>query len=246
MADEERKVHIESWPEDKAKVEHEFKMEEPCPVSIYFTKPPANVVIHTSKEKPFHVDMDMNLRARNTIPICIKMCEPICADSYYKVGLKLLNQQIGEITLRGRTRIANCEEEEEPRLLCMDFKLLKENMVFQDPFTYQDLRFIPLGSPLWVSLIGDPAGRHKLAFPPEGMRIEFPYPVNHVRLTLNGYADPHLHFALFGESGLLDEFTELVDNEVRAIDVSRVGITAVAFKGGGNESSLVEVCYAKE
>ena len=246
MSDEEKKVHIESWPEGSAKVEHEFKMEEPCPVAIYFTKPPANVAIHTSKETPFYVDMKMNLVAKDTIPVCIKLCEPICVDSDYKVGLQLFNLRIGEINLKGRTRLFNCPEEEKPELTCVDFHTMKPKMEFETPFTYQDLRFSPLDNKLWISEIGAPPGKSKLTFPHEGMRIDFPHPVNNIRVTLNNYGDPELYLSLYGESGLLGEFTEVVHNEVRDISISQPGITAFALKGGSNEASLIEICYSRD
>jgi hypothetical protein len=92
-------VTIVSWPEQPAKVEHQFKMEKPCPVLISIEKEPLNV------------DMNMKLSAREPIPVCIKLCEPICAKSEYAIGIEIFDKPFAGITIRGMTRFFSCPDE---------------------------------------------------------------------------------------------------------------------------------------
>ena len=111
MAIQEEVVKIVAWPEETAKLEHSFDLDKPCPVSISFEDKPANVFIQTTPRQPLHVDMAMNLVAKDTIPVCIKLCEPICAKSDYTIGITIFDRQVATITIRGLTRLFNCLEE---------------------------------------------------------------------------------------------------------------------------------------
>jgi hypothetical protein len=64
-----------------------------------------------------------------------------------------------------------------------------------------------------------------------------------VVLTVNNYAGPSLDFAVYAGGNLLEKFTEPISNEVKKIELTHSGVTAVEISGGRNESSLVEVCY---
>ena len=108
---EERIVKIVAWPKEPAKVEHRFNSEKPCPVSISFEKTPANVIVRSNPKEPFNVDMAMNLIAKETIPVCIKMCEPICVKSKYAIAIDIFDRPVANIVLQGETRISNCQEE---------------------------------------------------------------------------------------------------------------------------------------
>lgn len=88
MASEERVVKIVAWP-----------------------KEPADVKILTPAEDPLRVDMAMNLVAKQIIPVCIKLCEPICASSEYTIGIDFLDRPLAAITVRGQTRLFNCQDE---------------------------------------------------------------------------------------------------------------------------------------
>jgi hypothetical protein len=54
--------------------------------------------------------VDVNLAARGVIPVCIEVCRPICAQSDYTIGIDIFNRPVVQITLRGLTRIFNCDE----------------------------------------------------------------------------------------------------------------------------------------
>jgi len=108
MAQED--VKILAWPNQPAQLEHHFIPGPPCPVQIAFDPAPANVVVHASAQSPVHVDMNMNLAARSIIPVCIEVCRPICAQSEYTIGIEIFDRAVALITLRGQTRIFNCDE----------------------------------------------------------------------------------------------------------------------------------------
>ncbi len=49
---------------------------------------------------------------RNTVPVCIKLCEPVCADSNYTVGIEIFDRPVAKITIGGLTRFYNCREKQ--------------------------------------------------------------------------------------------------------------------------------------
>ena len=111
MATEENNVYIKAWPAERAKLEHYFDSENPAAVSVQFVKDPAHVVLHTLPERPMNVDMDMNVFAKETIPVCIKLCDPICAASEYTIAIDIFDRPVATITIRGKTKFFNTQEE---------------------------------------------------------------------------------------------------------------------------------------
>ena len=242
---EERIVKIVAWPEEPAKVEHRFNSEKPCPVSIAFEKTPANVIVHSNPKEPLHVDMAMNVIAKETIPVCIKMCEPICVKSKYAIAIDIFDRPVANIVLQGETRISNCREgDDNVRPLCVDFDKLKKGMEFTEALTHQEFKFTPLGEKLRTVDFGDPAGRIKLAFSGEGIRIDLPQEAGQVKLTVNNYAGQTLDFFVYTGSTLANQFSQDIVNEVKEIFISRSGVTAIEIKGGNNEAAVVEVCFS--
>jgi hypothetical protein len=49
---------------------------------------------------------------KEPFPVCIKVCEPICAQSDYTVGVTIFDRPVASITLQGLTRIFNCTDRE--------------------------------------------------------------------------------------------------------------------------------------
>lgn len=241
---EEQDVRIVGWPAEPAQVSHRFESEQPCPVSISFNETPAQVILTNDPKQPLAVDMDMLVRAREPIPFCIKVCEPICAESNYTIGINIFDNPFASITVRGLTRLFNCQETPPGERTCVSFENLPANQEYPAPFQWNGLNFIPIKDPLRSSPIGDPQGVMKLAFPPTGMRIDFLGSVNNVTLTVNNYAGDSLDFAVFSGGTLLERFTEPIDNEVKTLELAHTGVTAVEISGGRNESALVEVCYS--
>ena len=50
--------------------------------------------------------MNMNVTAKEPIPVCIKLCEPICARSDYTIGINIFDNPFASITVRGLTKSA--------------------------------------------------------------------------------------------------------------------------------------------
>jgi hypothetical protein len=77
------------------------------------------------------------------------------------------------------------------------FDKIKAGSVFNSGFTEQGLKFSPLGGELRAATFGEPAGRTKLAFMSQGLRVDFPHAVEDVLLTLNNYAQPDLTISAY-------------------------------------------------
>lgn len=110
----EQTVSIVSWPEQAARLDHTFNLDKPCPVSISFEPAPANVVLSSDPQRPLQVSMAMQLVAREPVPVCISVCEPICARSDYTIGIEVFGNPFASITVRGTTRLFACREEAPP------------------------------------------------------------------------------------------------------------------------------------
>jgi hypothetical protein len=99
MPPEEDVVRIVEWPEGPALLQHQFE------------KTPAHLVVETWPQDPVHVDMAMNVVAREQIPVCIRVCEPICAQSEYTIAIDIFDRPVAAINIKGMTRLFNCREE---------------------------------------------------------------------------------------------------------------------------------------
>jgi hypothetical protein len=245
MAVEENRVSIVAWPEGQsAALRHSFDAEASCPVTVTFAPQPAHVVVSSSAQQPVHVDMAMQLTAQRPIPVCISLCEPICARSDYTVGIQIFGNPFASIDVRGTTRLGPCKEEPPTGVeVCLDFQRLKEGQSIPQPVVVDGVTFSPIGDPLRTITFGDPAGTVKLGFPPSGVRITFSGPVNDVRLSVLNYAGQTIDFAAFSGTTLLTRFSETIINSVKEVSIAQVGITSVEVSGGNHESGLVRVCY---
>ena len=68
---------------------------------------PVGLKMFNSQDAPLHLNM---LTDGKVIPVCIKLCEPICAESSYKIGINLMGQSFAEIQITGITKIFNCRD----------------------------------------------------------------------------------------------------------------------------------------
>jgi hypothetical protein len=243
MDEQKNYVQIEAWPKEPAQLEHDFKGKKPCPVSISFENTSANVVIQTTPNEPFHVDMSMHVDVRDQLPVCIRLCEPICVKSDYTVGLDIFDRPVATVTVRGLTRIFNCEEESPHPRVCTSFQKYKEKTVFKDSVTLDSLVFTPIDGQLEIIVWGEPSSHNKLAFSSEGIKVKFPYPVKSVILYIGNYGGSEIHVLVYSNDILVDEIVEGINNEVKELIIDRVGTTAVIVKGGNNEAYIAEVCY---
>jgi hypothetical protein len=247
MAVEEERVSILAWPEKQpALLRHGFDADQPCPVTLAFAPTPAQVVVSSTVQDPVHVQMNMQVSARQPLPVCISLCEPICARSDYRIGIQIFNNPFATIDVRGTTRLSRCDEAPAEQEVCMDFHSLKGGQSFAQPIDVEGVGFAPIADPLRTVTFGDPAGTVKLGFPPKGVRITFAGPVRDVRLTINNYAGHTIDVAAFAGSALLSRTSEQIVNTVKELTIAQSGITTIEVSGGSNESGLVRVCYTAE
>ena len=70
------------------------------------------VNIVTWPKEPLNVNaaMDSTVSVRGQVPICIRICEPICAKSEYSIGITIFDRPVATITVSGQTRLFNCDE----------------------------------------------------------------------------------------------------------------------------------------
>ena len=68
--------------------------------------------ITTWPKEPLNINAsgDATLTIRNEVPICIRLCEPICAKSEYTIGVTIFDRPVATITVAGVTRLFNCDE----------------------------------------------------------------------------------------------------------------------------------------
>ena len=65
-----------------------------------------NVTIVALPEKPAQIVV------RDTVPVCIKLCEPVCAESDYQISLTIFDRPVGTFSVKGITRFFNCKDRE--------------------------------------------------------------------------------------------------------------------------------------
>ena len=105
---EQNEVHIVEWPKQEALLQHSF----PQPVQLE--------MMNTEKT-PLFINMNMAIPEGKMVPFCIKLCEPICAESSYRVAINLLGQPFAEIVVKGITRLFNCRDNKDSN------NVIKEN-----------------------------------------------------------------------------------------------------------------------
>jgi hypothetical protein len=70
-----------------------------------------NIHIAEWPERPLPAEVAMDMRIKEPMAVCIKLCDPICVASEYTISIDIFDRPVGTITLRGRTTIYNCPED---------------------------------------------------------------------------------------------------------------------------------------
>ena len=55
-------------------------------------------------------DKPAEMVIRDMVPLCIRLCEPVCAESEYQVSATILHRPVWTVTVKGITRFFNCKE----------------------------------------------------------------------------------------------------------------------------------------
>lgn len=101
---EEHDVRITAWPE-----------KAPASLSHHFEESPARLLVRADDR--FDVGMAMQFTATETVPLCIKLCEPICVRSQYTIGVEIFDRPFASITVRGQTVFANCGDDKDGEVI---------------------------------------------------------------------------------------------------------------------------------
>jgi hypothetical protein len=56
-----------------------------------------------------NVSMDSAVTVRSEVPLCIRLCEPICAKSDYSIAITIFDRPVATIAISGLTRLFNCD-----------------------------------------------------------------------------------------------------------------------------------------
>ena len=129
---------------------------------------------------------------------------------------------------------------------CIDFSMFNEDSVFQEPFVLDNFTFSPLQLPLETVTYGEPAGQVKLGFNRSGVRIDFPFILSEVSLTITNESIPEIQIQSFDENGVvLQSLTESITNETRTITLVQEGMSSVLLTTKSRRVALVELCFCR-
>lgn len=95
-------LRITAVPDQALRLAHAFPS-EPLPVDLRFGSEVLPVRLD-SGSRSLAVDMRALLSARRALPLCLSLCDAICADSHYRVEISIFDRPVITIRLRGRTR----------------------------------------------------------------------------------------------------------------------------------------------
>jgi len=52
----------------------------------------------------------MRLSAEKPVPVCITVCEPLCLESRYEIGITIFDRPVADLVIKGVTRIFACDD----------------------------------------------------------------------------------------------------------------------------------------
>lgn len=100
---EQTDVRIVAAPQAPLTLSHRFDPDTKAAARLSFGDARLPVRLG-SGDRPLSVDMRALLAARRALPLCLSLCEAICADSDYRIELTIFDRPVMTIRLRGRTR----------------------------------------------------------------------------------------------------------------------------------------------
>jgi len=96
-------LRITALPDQALRLSHTFAP-EPLPVALRFGDQVLPVRLE-SGSRSLAVDMRALFAARRALPLCLSLCDAICADSDYRIEISIFDRPVITIRLRGRTRL---------------------------------------------------------------------------------------------------------------------------------------------
>jgi hypothetical protein len=241
MADE-RDVRILAWPEGPARVRHAGEEKQPVRLRIA-VEPEPPVAVELRTDEPLDVRMRLELSAREPVPLCVDVCEPVCASSDYRVGVDVFDQSVASVAVRGTTRVERCASRPEPVEACERFDRVETGEDGVPAVRAGDLRLRALGGTLRATR--SPEGATAVLFPETGLRVDLPGPSHGVRLTVRNGGSA-LTVRTLGDGGRRTERVAETPDEVGTIELPEAAVTAIELRGGSGEAGIVEVCYTTD
>src|ERR1043165_1925264 len=110
MADDQN-ITIKQWPDKPLALNHDYQG-KPVPLTLGFDAAPIHVRV-ADEDGPIKVAMAMQVAAERPLPLCISLCEPICARSVYRIDFSIFGNPFGTVVIQGLTRLFNCGDEKE-------------------------------------------------------------------------------------------------------------------------------------
>jgi hypothetical protein len=242
---EEEDVRVLTWPADPAVLQHRGGGEEPVALRVAFEEaPPASVLVLTDDGRPLGVTMRLEVAARQPVPLCIDICEPLCATSDYRVGVTVFDQPFAEISVAGTTRIERCAARPEPVETCAGTAGVQTPAEGTAVVGVGDVSLRAIGGQLNARPTGEDAAV-AVFFPPTGIRVQLPVAAHGVRIAVVNGGAPDLMVRSLGDAGQLDVSSARIERK-GTIAVAGPGVTAVEIRGGSNEAGILEVCYTPD
>lgn len=208
MPDQNKNVNIVSWPtKNKAKLEHSFNSEKPCPVSIRFDEDSADMRLNTSPKEPMHVAMNMDVSAQEPFPVSFKLGESICASSEYAVGFQIFDHHVATVRLKGLTKLFGCGQNDEncpgneppevPKKVCVDWRDELERRVVPSGEVKKGFTF-ESENEMYVVQWQDIG---HLVITRDGLRIQLPFPASLVEAQISHYKIEQVEIRAFDAAG---------------------------------------------
>ena len=106
---ESTSVRLIAWPVEPARAAHLFGAGAGAGVSLAFAASAARALVSTRIERPLALALQVRAAIRDTVPVCIGICEELCTWSDYMVQLSIFDHPVVSITVQGTTRLTRCE-----------------------------------------------------------------------------------------------------------------------------------------
>lgn len=141
------------------------------------------------------------------------------------------------------------KEEEEPAgpsRKCVDWKEEKKERNVGAKYEKEGFTFLSAEKKdIRIVLWGKPEGAGKLAVPQSGMKVILPFTARIITANIVRYHSERFFMEAYDrESNLLGTVSSSLQQEPELLKLDMEGIDYIVFKGGGNETMLIELCIA--
>lgn len=126
--------------------------------------------------------------------------------------------------------------------VCIDFNEFEPGTAREAPIVHHQVGFVPLDKSVYFDDFGEPQGEVKLIFSRKGVRADFPGPVDKVLISVMNYEGRQIRFRVFSGITVVQQFVEIIYNEVRELSIEQSCMTALEVSGGNGKAGIVKLC----